>query len=111
MNPPATFAPRSSTLPLGSRGEIVDVEASGASTAEASVIAANRNFYSQISKKYDRYEACSSDSRLQRMLEKDLDSIQSCFTLLRRTPLCLDCGGGTGNLALKMLDRGGTSQS
>jgi len=80
--------------------------AGGTSTAETRIIAANRDFYRQVAEKYDRYESCVSNAHLQEILEADLDKIHSCFTSLGRTPMCLDCGGGTGNLALKMLARG-----
>ena len=80
--------------------------ASGSGAAEARIIAANKCFYRQIAGKYDRYESCVSNAHLQGILETDLDKIDSCFTALERVPRCLDCGGGTGNLALKMLARG-----
>jgi ubiquinone/menaquinone biosynthesis C-methylase UbiE len=87
-------------------GEIRDDDAAVTSTAEARVIAANKDFYSQIAKKYEQYESCTFEPYLQQILDNDLDTIQSWFTSLGRTPHCLDCGGGTGNLALKMLARG-----
>jgi 2-polyprenyl-3-methyl-5-hydroxy-6-metoxy-1,4-benzoquinol methylase len=80
--------------------------AGGASTAEARITAANKDFYRQFAEKYDRYESCVSNAHLQEILEADLDKIHSCFSSLGRTPRCLDCGGGTGNLALKLLARG-----
>jgi len=86
--------------------EIRDGDAAVTSTAEARVIAANKDFYSQIANKYEQYESCTFEPYLQQILDNDLDTIQSWFTSLRRTPHCLDCGGGTGNLALKMLARG-----
>jgi 2-polyprenyl-3-methyl-5-hydroxy-6-metoxy-1,4-benzoquinol methylase len=92
--------------PLRLCGEISDGDAVLANTAEARVIAANKDFYSQIATKYERYESYTFEPYLQQMLDKDLDTIHSWFTSLGRTPHCLDCGGGTGNLALKMLARG-----
>jgi len=86
--------------------EIRDGDAAVTSTAEARVIAANKDFYSQIANKYEQYESCTFEPYLQQILDNDLDTIQSWFTSLGRTPHCLDCGGGTGNLALKMLARG-----
>ncbi len=48
------------------------------------VISANIEFYREIAQKYDHYESCASDSFFQE----------------------IDCGGGTGNLTLKLLSRG-----
>jgi ubiquinone/menaquinone biosynthesis C-methylase UbiE len=75
-------------------------------TAAARVIAANEAFYGKINDKYELYESCTFDVYLQDILERDLDRIHSSFPSLGRTPHCLDCGGGTGNLALKVLARG-----
>jgi SAM-dependent methyltransferase len=80
--------------------------AAGASPAEARIIAANKDFYRLFAEKYDRYESCASNAHLQEILGADLDKIHSYFAPLGRTPRCLDCGGGTGNLALKLLARG-----
>jgi len=70
------------------------------------VIAANRRFHNQIAQKYDRHESCAFQPYWQEMLEKDLETIQSCVSSPGRVLQCLDCGGGTGNFALKMLARG-----
>lgn len=93
-----------STPPLRLRGEIGD--AAVANTPEARVIAANKDFYGQIATKYEQYESCTFEPYLQQILDKDLEVIHSWFTSVGRTPHCLDCGGGTGNLAMKMLARG-----
>src|ERR1700745_4362648 len=74
--------------------------------AEAKVIAANVDFYRQIAAKYDSSERYLFNSLLQRSLEQDLARIESCFGSVGRTPSCLECGGGTGNLTLKMCARG-----
>ena len=74
--------------------------------AEAKVIEANVAFYRQIARKYDSYETYLFDPVLQQCLEDDLDKIGSYFVSLGRTPACLECGGGTGNLTLKMCARG-----
>ncbi len=70
------------------------------------VVSANIEFYREIAEKYDRYESCASDAFFQEMLENDVDemgrSLQNQFGQIR----CLDCGGGTGNLTLKLLRRG-----
>jgi 2-polyprenyl-3-methyl-5-hydroxy-6-metoxy-1,4-benzoquinol methylase len=80
--------------------------ASDRSFAEAKVIEANVDFYRQIAEKYDSYEPYLFDPALQQSLEDDLDKIGSYFTSLGRAPSCLECGGGTGNLTLKMCARG-----
>jgi len=82
--------------------------ASHRSALEARVIQANVNFYLQVAEKYDTYETYLFDPALQQSLEDDLDKIRSHFSQLGRSPVCLDCGGGTGNLALKMCKRGWT---
>ena len=74
--------------------------------AEAKVIEANVTFYLQMAKKYDTYESYLFDPALQQSLEDDVDKIGSQFALLGRAPSCLECGGGTGNLTLKMCKRG-----
>lgn len=76
------------------------------SFAEAKVIEANVDFYRQIAEKYDSYEPYLFDPALQQSLEDDVDKIGSYFTSLGRAPSCLECGGGTGNLTLKMCARG-----
>lgn len=76
------------------------------STAETRVIDANVAFYRQVADKYDRYETYLFDVNLQRNLEDDLDTISSYLAQWGRTPSCLECGGGTGNLTLKMCARG-----
>jgi 2-polyprenyl-3-methyl-5-hydroxy-6-metoxy-1,4-benzoquinol methylase len=75
---------------------------------QSDVIAANAAFYRQVALEYDRYESCAFDHDLQRMLETDLDRITKDCVSLGRPASCLDCGGGTGNLTLKMLSRGWT---
>jgi len=69
------------------------------------IIQANREFYKQIAGKYDRYETCVTDAAYQQGLENDLDNIAAAFAARGVLPECLDCGGGTGNLALKLLKR------
>ena len=78
----------------------------GPSAAETRVIEANVAFYLRIAEKYDSYETYIFDPHLQQSLEDDLDIIGSHFSSLGRTPSCLECGGGTGNLTLKMCARG-----
>jgi ubiquinone/menaquinone biosynthesis C-methylase UbiE len=76
--------------------------------AQAKVIKANVSFYLQVAEKYDTYETYLFDPALQQSIEDDLDKIGSHFSQLGRSPSCLDCGGGTGNLTLKMCRRGWT---
>src|ERR1700739_3680859 len=76
------------------------------SVAEAKVIAANVDFYRQVSAKYDSSEGYLFDPYLQQRVEQDLDKMSSYFVSIGRTPSFLDCGGGTGNLTLKMCARG-----
>lgn len=75
-------------------------------TAEAKVIAANVDFYRQIAAKYESSQRHIFDPLLQRSIDEDLQGISSYLASIARTPHCLDCGGGTGNLTLKMCDRG-----
>lgn len=82
--------------------------ASHRSAAETKVIEANVNFYLQMAEKYDTYETYLFDPALQQSLEDDLDTIGSHFAQMGRSPSCLECGGGTGNLTLKMCKRGWT---
>src|SRR6266567_1886395 len=91
-----------------SSGSVPDRGTSGASRAEDRIIAANVDFYCQIADKYDSYETYLFDPILQQSLEDDLDKIGSYFVSLGRAPSCLECGGGTGNLTLKMCARGWT---
>lgn len=73
---------------------------------ESRVIAANIDFYRKNAIQYDRYETYLFDAALQGSLERDLDRIAAYFAPLGRAPSCLECGGGTGNLTLKMCARG-----
>lgn len=68
------------------------------------VISANIAFYREIAAKYDQYESCAMEDFYQRMLEEDLDKMRE--QLATGSVRCLDCGGGSGNLTLKMLKRG-----
>src|SRR5260370_41715850 len=93
-------------LPESSPQTLSDRRTTDASTAGARVIAANMNFYRQMAGKYDSYESYLFDPVLQQSLEDDLDKSGSYFVSLGRPPSCLECGGGTGNLTLKMCARG-----
>src|SRR6266702_224162 len=91
-----------------SSGSVPDRGTGGASRAEDRIIAANVDFYRQMAGKYDSYETYLFDPILQQSLQDDLDKIGSYFVSLGRAPSCLECGGGTGNLTLKMCARGWT---
>jgi ubiquinone/menaquinone biosynthesis C-methylase UbiE len=73
---------------------------------DLSVAEANVLFYREIAAKYDDYETCVSDPGMQSMLNADLDRIAGLFGSRQKPVACLDCGGGSGNLSLKMLKRG-----
>jgi 2-polyprenyl-3-methyl-5-hydroxy-6-metoxy-1,4-benzoquinol methylase len=73
---------------------------------ESTVVEANVEFYRQIASKYDRYETCASNPRLQQALDRDLDRIEMLLGQRSRPIQCLDCGGGTGNFTLRMLKKG-----
>jgi SAM-dependent methyltransferase len=88
------------------RSEIPSGNAQRRRAAEAKVIAANVDFYRQVASKYDSSEGYLFDPLLQQGIEEDLDKISSYFVSIGRTPSCLECGGGTGNLTLKMCARG-----
>src|ERR1700738_2320374 len=70
------------------------------------VILANKEFYKQIARKYDDYEACASDAFFQRWIEDDLKIVEHKLPKRGDAVRCLDRGGGTGNVTLKMLRRG-----
>jgi 2-polyprenyl-3-methyl-5-hydroxy-6-metoxy-1,4-benzoquinol methylase len=76
------------------------------SLAHAEVISANVQLYRQIAERYDQYEICIRDADLQTMLNADLSRIANLVSSLSPQIRCLDCGGGSGNLSLKMLKLG-----
>ncbi len=73
---------------------------------EVEVIAANIEFYRDIARKYDEYESCVHNDNLQRMLRADLERMRGLLKSCAGNVRCLDCGGGSGNLSLKMLEMG-----
>ena len=75
-------------------------------SAGEQVILANKAFYKEIASKYDHYEYCALDTFFQQVIEHDLDVIENRLSHPRGRIRCLDCGGGTGNVSLKMLRRG-----
>ena len=71
------------------------------------VIGANISFYREVARKYDSYESCRFDPFLQQMLDSDVERIGSILSSAGTRPIkCLDCGGGTGNIAIRLLQRG-----
>ena len=75
-------------------------------SAAAEVVQANVDFFRGFAHKYDLYESPVFDSFFQQMLIDDLDRITASFEHVVTRPSALDCGGGTGNIALKLLARG-----
>jgi len=75
-------------------------------SAVAEVVQANVDFFRGFAHKYDRYESPVFDAFFQQMLVDDLDRITASFEHAVTRPSALDCGGGTGNFALKLLARG-----
>jgi SAM-dependent methyltransferase len=72
----------------------------------AEVIRANVDFFRGFAHKYDRYESPVFDSFFQEMLMGDLERITASFEHAGTQPSALDCGGGTGNISLKLLESG-----
>ncbi len=76
-----------------------------ASSPTAEIEAANKEFYRESAARYEDYEHCVFAPCYQEMLLDDLAFISGRLSS-RPKISCLDCGGGTGNIALKLLDRG-----
>jgi 2-polyprenyl-3-methyl-5-hydroxy-6-metoxy-1,4-benzoquinol methylase len=74
--------------------------------AAAEVVQANVDFFREFAHKYDQYESPVFDPFFQQMLMDDLDRITANFEHTVTRPTALDCGGGTGNISLKLLERG-----
>ncbi len=70
------------------------------------VVSANVEFYREIAQKYDHYESCAADAFFQEMLDDDVDEMRKGLENHFEKIRCLDCGGGSGNLTLKLLRRG-----
>ena len=99
----------SATTSVLTKSEAESTKGSGdgsLSAGEERVIQANRDFYREIASKYDRYDGHGFDSYLQQLVKADLNRIGSNLASLGRTPHCVDCGGGTGNLAFEVLAKG-----
>jgi 2-polyprenyl-3-methyl-5-hydroxy-6-metoxy-1,4-benzoquinol methylase len=72
------------------------------------VVEANIRTYAEIAEQYDRIGTCVVSRRCQAMLEEDIDKILQmlCCSGDRKDIYALDACGGSGNIALKLLDRG-----
>lgn len=75
-------------------------------SAATEVIRANVDFFRGFAHKYDRYESPVFDPFFQEMLTDDLERITASFVYADTRPSALDCGGGTGNISLKLLESG-----
>jgi len=65
----------------------------------------NRQFYKQFADLYDKTETCVVSPRLQKMMEQDLEKILQMISKKEQIHV-LDACGGSGNAALKLLNRG-----
>lgn len=70
------------------------------------VTEANRLFYAKISGTYDQNETCVNDETDQKLLLGDLEKILSRLGPPGRKIRVLDALGGSGNVALKLLEKG-----
>ena len=75
-------------------------------SASTEVVQANVDFFRGFAHKYDHYESPVFDPFFQQMLIDDLDRITASFEHAVARPTALDCGGGTGNISLKLLESG-----
>lgn len=71
------------------------------------VAKANLLAYAKNAERYDRMETCVVSYRCQLMLERDIDAIlRMLHSSIGKGIYALDACGGSGNVALKLLDRG-----
>jgi SAM-dependent methyltransferase len=70
------------------------------------VVEANRRFYERFAGLYESTETHLNDPRAQRMLESDLDAILQAIGRPPDKVRALDACGGSGTVAVKLLDRG-----
>jgi ubiquinone/menaquinone biosynthesis C-methylase UbiE len=99
-------ATRPQSMRVETEERTTPMSASSPQAVQDQVILANQEFYKQIARKYDDYEACASDAFFQRWVEDDLKIVERKLPKRGDAVRCLDCGGGTGNVTLKMLRRG-----
>ena len=70
------------------------------------VVEANRLFYAQTADLYDTTETCIKDTQAQQLVENDLDYIVKEIKRHSQNVIALDACGGSGNISLKLLQRG-----
>lgn len=72
------------------------------------VIAANREYFDRNATTYEREESCIIDTRSQETVAKHLDRLVSRLRdRFGAAPIqVLDAGGGSGNVSLKLIERG-----
>ena len=70
------------------------------------VVEANRLFYAQTADLYDTTETCIKDTQAQQLVENDLDYIVKELKRHSKSVTALDACGGSGNISLKLLQRG-----
>jgi 2-polyprenyl-3-methyl-5-hydroxy-6-metoxy-1,4-benzoquinol methylase len=76
-------------------------------TAEYQKVAdANRLFYAKFARMYDATESCVSNPRFQAELQRTLEQVLSHLGKPMAAIAALDACGGTGNVALKLAERG-----
>src|SRR5262245_35588930 len=73
----------------------------------ATVAEANRRFYARVADLYDTTESCVIDPLAQRDLESDLGYLLGLLNRPAGEIRALDACGGSGNVSLKLLRRGG----
>jgi 2-polyprenyl-3-methyl-5-hydroxy-6-metoxy-1,4-benzoquinol methylase len=72
----------------------------------AKVAEANRQFYAKNARLYEQTETCVNDPRAQQYLDRALDEVLTHLRWPAAELRVLDACGGTGNVALKLLNRG-----
>ena len=70
------------------------------------VAEANRQFYAKNAPFYEETETCVNDLRAQNHLDRALDQVLGHLDRPAAEVRALDACGGTGNVALKLIDRG-----
>jgi ubiquinone/menaquinone biosynthesis C-methylase UbiE len=76
------------------------------SAAYARISEANREYYARNARQYDATETCVVDDRFQAGLRRDLDESLELIGKPLESIAALDACGGSGNVALKLMERG-----
>jgi 2-polyprenyl-3-methyl-5-hydroxy-6-metoxy-1,4-benzoquinol methylase len=76
------------------------------SSQYAKVAEANRRFYAKNATLYEQTETCVTDSRAQEYLDRTLEQVLGRLATPAGELRVLDACGGTGNVAIKLLQRG-----